>query len=277
MVSASLPTMNHELARNLPNKPLVEAIFELRWALRPGADPSTAKDPGFGILLGRFYDLVRTDYPTMVDLPATQVPEEMIPSVVRHQFRLGPGEWPLLQIGPGILTANDTAGYTWERFRPRLEAAVQALFSSYPTDIAALAPSQVSLRYLNALSVDPRTINLADFLRSHLHVDVKLDERLFDSKDLSDDLRGLNLSLTYPLARPMGTVSVSVATGEARGKPALIWQLEVRATGNQVPSKRSSFPVWIEDAHAVVEKWFFTMAEGQLLRSFEAADGPAQG
>ena len=42
--------------RDLPNKPLVEAIFEFRWALQ--SNPAGGHDPGFRILLGRFYDRV---------------------------------------------------------------------------------------------------------------------------------------------------------------------------------------------------------------------------
>lgn len=39
----------HELA----NKPLVEALFELRWELEPGDHPGVERDPGFKILRKR--------------------------------------------------------------------------------------------------------------------------------------------------------------------------------------------------------------------------------
>ena len=45
----------------LENKPLVEAIFELRWALE-AQQPGIALDPGFRIFLGRYYDRVRAEY-----------------------------------------------------------------------------------------------------------------------------------------------------------------------------------------------------------------------
>ena len=114
--------------RELPNKPLVEAIFELRWKLRELAPQMPAHDPGFRIALGRYYDMVRKDYPAMVDLPTSQVPEDMTAYAVRHQFRVKEDKWPLTQLGPGILSVNETDGYTWETFKPRLEAAVKAIY-----------------------------------------------------------------------------------------------------------------------------------------------------
>jgi hypothetical protein len=56
-------------------------------------------DPGFQILLGRFYDKVSTDFPELENLPASNVPEQMMPSVVRHRFRKAKDAWPLIQLG----------------------------------------------------------------------------------------------------------------------------------------------------------------------------------
>lgn len=53
----------------LPNKPLAEAIFELRWALDEKRVQGLAVDPGFRLLVGRYYDRVKGNYPSVVDLP----------------------------------------------------------------------------------------------------------------------------------------------------------------------------------------------------------------
>jgi len=84
--------------RPLVNKPLVEAIFELRWQLK-SIEAGLPQDPGFRIALGRFYDRVAADYPIPVDLPTVQVPEDMAAYAVRHQFRAKKDGWPVTQLG----------------------------------------------------------------------------------------------------------------------------------------------------------------------------------
>ena len=101
---------------DLPNKPLAEAIFELRWALND-VGPGFSDDPGWQLLPGLYYSKVRDTYPHQVSLPATHLPTEVSGHMVRHQFRVGADKWPLTQLGPGILTVNETEGYTvWEDF-----------------------------------------------------------------------------------------------------------------------------------------------------------------
>jgi uncharacterized protein (TIGR04255 family) len=108
----------------LPRKPLVEAIFELRWALQKQPD-GQAIDPGFQIFLGRFYDKVSSDFPESENLDAALVPEMMTPYIVRNRFRKTKGGWPLVQVGTGILSVNDTEGYDWSTFRPMLRKAIE--------------------------------------------------------------------------------------------------------------------------------------------------------
>ena len=110
-------------SHDLPNKPLVEALFELRW--KPDEDASRGQT-AFRLFFGRYYDKIREGYPEIEDLPASQVPEALTPNIVRHRFRARPNQWPLTQIGPGILTVNETEKYKWDSFRERIEGALAA-------------------------------------------------------------------------------------------------------------------------------------------------------
>ncbi|MCD6239350.1 MAG: TIGR04255 family protein [Thermotogae bacterium] len=99
----------------LKNKPLVEAIFEFRWKLQ---EPSIGVkiDPHYKILIGRMYDRVKDEYPFHEQLPAATMPDEIAGYVVQHRFRKDKDKWPLIQIGPGIITLNDTEGLCMGRF-----------------------------------------------------------------------------------------------------------------------------------------------------------------
>ena len=108
------------MSKELSNKPLVEAIFELKWKLKKSENGGQI-DPNYKILVGMLYDRLKRNYPQLEALPASDMPDEMVPHVVQNRFRVGKGKWPLVQIGPGILTVNDTGNYTWENV-PKLNS-----------------------------------------------------------------------------------------------------------------------------------------------------------
>lgn len=54
-----------------------ETIFEFRWALDEKRGQGIAVDPGFRLLLGRYYDRVKADYPHVVDLPTGRFPKNL--------------------------------------------------------------------------------------------------------------------------------------------------------------------------------------------------------
>ena len=98
--------------KELKNKPLVEAILELRWKLS-----IQGIDPHYSLLLGRFPERIEAKYPLHEPLPNAQFSDAMMPYILQHRFRPGLNKWPLIQIGPGVMTVNETEGYTWDKFK----------------------------------------------------------------------------------------------------------------------------------------------------------------
>ncbi|MEX2171220.1 MAG: TIGR04255 family protein [Pirellulales bacterium] len=255
--------------RDLANKPLVEAVFEVRWALR-NQGPLT-DDPGFQLFQGRYYDRVRERYPYAKALPAAGVPEAMTGHTVRQQFRASEDGWPVTQIGPGILTVNETVEYSWDSFEPLVRDAVKALFDAYPEKIAKLRPTQVVLRYINVIC-DPWDLPktpLLQFLRDKLHISIDLERLLFDSDSHADSPHGLNLNLTYQLESPDCLAGANFAVGESNGKRALIFEITVQTSPERAPQSVDAIGKWTKEAHEVVDKWFFALIRGDLLSNFE--------
>jgi len=85
-------------------------------------------DPHYKILVGSLYEQLKEEYPFHQQLPTAFIPDEMLGYLVQHRFRKGENQWPLVQIGPGIITVNDTEGYIWEDFKNRIERVVNILF-----------------------------------------------------------------------------------------------------------------------------------------------------
>jgi uncharacterized protein (TIGR04255 family) len=257
----------------LPNKPLAEAIFELRWALDEKKVQGLAVDPGFRFLVGRYYDRVKADYPNVVDLPAAQIPEELTSYTVRHQFRASKDGWPVTQLGPGIVTVNETTAYSWATFKPRLLSAVSALFESYPNEIAPCVPNEVMLRYLNAIPLPVGTdTTFLGFVREYLHTAVSVESTLFENPAVAESPIGLNFNVVYKLEKPLGAITLAFAAGQKDNVPSLIWELNVRSKGAHAPKERDQFEPWIIDAHQVIENWFFTLCRGKLLDHFKGQD-----
>jgi uncharacterized protein (TIGR04255 family) len=155
------------MAKDLQKKPLVEAILEIRWALETSAENTNTDfliDPYYRIMIGRLFDRVSTDYSEPVELPAATVPDEMSPYVVKHQFRKAKDAWPLIQIGPGILTLNDTENYTWVDFRQRSIKAYETLIAAYPRP-EKLKIISMDLRYIDAIEFDYSQNNIYHFMR----------------------------------------------------------------------------------------------------------------
>jgi len=258
--------------KDLPNKPLREAIFDIRWGLhdkddQAQQDKKVQYDKGFNLLVGVFFNKVNAEYGEVVNLPATQIPEDMAPYIVRHQFKSKDGGWPLIQLGPGILTFNETQKYSWPNFKEQLESTVTNLYDSYPVGIAEFSPIQLSLKYINAIPLDEENKNLLDLISSDLHTEIQLDESLFGENIQKSPTR-LSLDLAFPLDDPKGKISLTIASGKMNKKSALIFQFEVTTDPEGVPGSKEEIFIWIEKAHKIIENWFFSLIRGKLHDSY---------
>jgi uncharacterized protein (TIGR04255 family) len=242
---------------------LRETIFELRWGLAAQAPGVGAVDPGFELLLGRLYERLRGDYPDLVNLPAAQLPASHSAHTVRHQFRSAGRSWPLVQIGPGVLTLNDAADFDWSRFGPRVQRSVAELFDTYPAEIHALRPAAVALRILDATPLDSGQTSLLGVLRDRLHTSVRIDPALFEDPRAAQDPSGLQFSISFPLGSRMGHGTLALSTARDANGPRLLSQLEASALGEEVPKSPEAIQPWAEGAQKVLTRWLETLNGGK--------------
>ncbi|MCG2767232.1 MAG: TIGR04255 family protein [Chloroflexota bacterium] len=254
--------------RILRNKPLVEAIFELRWELQ-SQQGGIRVDPHYGVLVGRLYERVREDYPFHEPLPTATIPEEIAGYVIQHRFRCADGEWPLVQVGPGVVTLNDTREYTWEDFKRRIVALVGALFEAHLDAERGLRVSRVLLRYINAVEFDYSRSDLFHFLKDELKISIEMDEALFENTEVTRVPLGLDARLSFALEDPKGTLHVRFARGEREGSPSVVWETNIQSSGEDAPQSKEVILGWADKAHGVTEDWFFETIEGDLQRRFE--------
>lgn len=254
----------HHIAR----APLIEAIFELHWQLQQDSS-GLQLDPGLRVLIGSYYERVRTIFPALVDLPQAQAPEEVTPYIVRHQFRRSASEWPVTQLGPGLMTVNETGAYGWDTFQPLLETCVNALFASYPVAMAELIPKRLVLKYLNAVRFDPNKVPPLAFL-SRLHTSIQVDASLPSVKPQPS---GIALHLAYPLRDFPGRLEMTLSTGLINSGPAIIWDNSVVVEGESAPKSPPDILTWAARANDVAAHWFAALSRGELYESFVSPAG----
>jgi uncharacterized protein (TIGR04255 family) len=248
------------------NKPLVEAILEVKWQLQ-GIPPGLQIDPHYKLLLGRLFDRMLKDYPEHEQLQTATLPDELAGDVVQHRFRVAAKSWPLVQVGPCVFTVNSTADHTWPDFRPRVLSALKRLYDAHPK-VGDLKISNLTLRYIDAVDFDFNEGSIFEFLREKLKLVVSLPGNLFQGTGVENKPNGLTWQCSFKCEKPKGVINVRFATGQKKNAPAVIWETTVESAAESLPKMPIDFESWLDAAHEITDDWFFKMIEGELERRF---------
>lgn len=256
------------MSEELRNKPLVEAILEIKWLLGKKGVLSS-KNSNFKLFLGCFFDKIRGDYPEYEELPAANIPEEFAGHVVQHRFRVQKNSWPLLQIGPGIATLNSTEEYERDEFKRRANVLVEKLYEAWLGPKEELKIEQMVLRYIDAVEFDYRRENVFEFLKDKLKTKIELLPDLFEGENIEARPESLEFKTSFRNKHPKGMVQLSFSTGQKNRNPAVIWETIITSAKDDVLDMPSQFKNWLSDAHGISHDWFFKLIDGDLKRRFQ--------
>jgi len=244
----------------LANAPLQEVIFEVGWAL--DLDPSTGieSDSRFGLALGALKTLVKERFPHHV----ARVPfYELVPHAFNRkavmQFRAEPNGRPLLQLGPGVFTVNDTdKDYDWDdSFKPTLLYGLDKLEEAYD---GPMLYEQVALRYIDSVRVrDYGFTDWGSFIAKHLHFSFQ--------NSFGPDLVPKDVSFQQLFDRPNGdTLHLQVGSGtDGEGDLRLIWQTILQRS--QAFNKEELI-AWGQEAHTYSSTIFKQFCKPDFYASF---------
>ena len=182
----------------LKNKPLIEAILEIKW--KPSA-LSNGIDKDLRLFVGRFQDYISKDYPAFEVLPGAVAPEQMTPHIALYRFRKNDNGWPVVQLGSGLLTLNDTANYTWEEFRQKAINITDLTFNTYPGKMDLLS---LELRYINAVNADFDKQDIVSYLDEKFRLGVSIPASIFESQNIQPKAEFFNLQTAFPTQKPKG-------------------------------------------------------------------------
>jgi len=262
----------------LPNAPLAEVVFELRWKLvgDAGLPPPLHTDPGLIPALSTFTtEAAKLGFNATRDMSRPQ--ETGAFGVVRRYFRAPDQAFPLLQLGPGIFASNQSSDYYWESFKRQTLDGARALLASYPIlEGYPLTPVHLELRYIDVFDKSLLgTTDLSKFLAMGTTLHVQLPP-ILDSKLFGSGLSG-RLLWQAPVRGQKNTIfSFDIGSGTKNKEEIVRLQTKVLTTGDSVPKPNGHAPFirdiarWLDMAHDVTSPFFKAFVTDNIMKKFSA-------
>ncbi|MFE8073279.1 TIGR04255 family protein [Marinobacteraceae bacterium S3BR75-40.1] len=257
----------------IPNSPLIEAIFEIRWGEEeqghfkyskeevdffPGIFFNTVKDKGFG-----HSENVGED----PDRPK-------LPFEVRHRFRKNSGSWPCFQIGLGLFTANQIGNrsvdsgnkdeYDWKNFKPVIIDGIQALNSSLSDGIKNLTNPRVYLRFQDGFILENNE-TIESFVSKKLKTEIKIPDDFLTNEFIENNSENININFSHNCTKPEGKISITVSTAFISGKKGLVFETVVASSIKENERTVEHLNEWCEHAHDLQMHAFRTIIETDKL------------
>lgn len=243
----------------LPNAPLQEVIFEALWEIEfdPSGNPI---DPNFELAQGVFANLIKKEFPFRRRTIPQNIPINIYPKPI-HQFWKSENNWPVIQIGPGILAVNDIdENYHWEKsFRKNIEFAVENLKKSYENNLKFI---KLSLRYIDA-------IELPDlYAKKDINTFINENFNLKVNNNFSSIGRqtGININQVF-LLQDGSKLNFIISNGTSKNsKPSIIWQTNVYINSDPIEIEILK---WLDSAHEITSSIFKNTITDEFYNSFK--------
>jgi len=245
-------------SKKLKHAPLKEAIFELFWKL-PLDATNFPFDPEFDMALGKFQEQVKDRYPVNKRLFPPGANFRIYPRP-GYQFWKGELEWPVVQIGPGVLTVNETEkNYVWDpNFRTSIVHALEAVGKSYSTDLEF---NKARLTYIDAVDYDPAAISPAEFVARYLRT------QIYTEYDPPGTPNNINIIQSFTISHDTSfNVSIQSGLNNATGSQAIVWTTVVE-TARTI--KNDELLPWLDAAHKQASDFFVKMLNTEFYASFD--------
>jgi uncharacterized protein (TIGR04255 family) len=174
-----------------------------------------------------------------------------------YQYWKNKSEWPVIQLGPGILTVNGTEkDYEWESFANQILMAVKSLIEAYEDNLSF---NMIALRYIDSVSTNRYEFkDWQSFLNDNLNFNIQ------NNFENSKKLKQFHHQQVFEIDE--GLLQVVVSNGKSSDdEDALVWQSAVYKTGQL---QKDEIKDWISSAHTVNSNLFKNFTKEQFYASF---------
>lgn len=272
-----MPQKKSNNTKKLPNAPLTEVVFELRWGLKGGQDIPAAfwSDPGYTVLADNFAS--EADKQGLVYIQNMSQGKQLAAHSIGLRFSKSENDlFPMWQIGPGIFAANHSAAYDWTAYKKLILDGSKALFSSYPKmKTFSLKPAYLELRYIDSFDSRYTTnYDVAKFINEKTSMDIVFPAAFGDLpiKKLSSSL----LQFEFPVSNMKDTV-FCIKIGNAKKDETDIIVLESKvltssksiSIGESAQKRKSFLNNWLTGAHEITSPFFKSFVCDSLMNQFK--------
>jgi uncharacterized protein (TIGR04255 family) len=209
-------------------------------------------------------------------LPSAAVPPEMAPYLVQHRFREKKEEYPLVQMGPGIISVNETSEYERGDFDDRILEAVYAAQEIYHQAGNDLEFNTLVMRYVNAVRVNLQTEDVITFLEHKMHTNVNLSPEFFKEFDDENHKKyqiekpplDFDWRLSLALSRPKGILGLRFWKTKKDDYDSLLWETIIQSSAEDFGTD-PELDVWLKEAHHVADRCCHILTAGDLYDQFK--------
>jgi uncharacterized protein (TIGR04255 family) len=240
----------------LPNAPLLEVIFEIKWDITSKTDIVD-----FQYLHGDLYSNLKSKYSHRENLLPPEVPLDIVKGNPVFRFREKQGSYPLVQIGPGLISLNTIdEKYFWNQFRDESNEVLRVLNEIYPKySELNLSPA---LTYLDFFEYDKNKETPLEFINSNFQLSLKDN---FMSKTDST-MNDVNFTFNYEVDEKI--VSLNLRNGKINNdKEGLV--LQTKVFGKKRKYNTEKLQEWLDSAHDLSSNMFKSLTNGKLYESFK--------
>lgn len=243
----------------LPFAPLQEVILEVKWDLTFDSQIGAFTDPDFQLALGKFHSGISNRFPVVKQKVPMDVPVSLLNHQTIYQFWKGENVWPVLQIGPGVVSINDTEkNYHWEQtFYPLVKEVSETLCKAYNSELNF---SGYSLRYIDVIRI--KDYNFSDwktFIEENLNFSFK------NQFNTHGDLSKFMVDQEFDIESG-GKLKINISTGKNNKKEdVLIMQI---AFIEELTMDKESLFEKIDKGHTYTSVVFKDICKKELYDTF---------
>lgn len=245
----------------LPKAPLQEAIFEIRWDLDI-APSNNQLDMGYALAQGKLQEIVKKKFPIYKRKIPYEMPDQLLQYQAVNQYWSSPETWPVLQLGPGIFTVNDTeVNYDWPKtYFPLIKDALDWILKAYEGNLRI---NSGALRYIDSVRLKDYGYEgrWQEFVQEHFNFS------FVNSYNPRGPIKGIHFDQTFSL-KDGSSLQITMNSGKYKrtDEDALIWQTAVTKIDK---FKKDSLISWLETAHDVTSSLFKEMTKPSFYASFK--------
>lgn len=242
----------------LKNAPLVEVIFELRWVIGVNDKEELAKCQ---YLHGDLYAQIKDEYKERESLVAQGIPMEFYLNNPSHRFRVAKDDYPLIQVGPGLLTVNTVdSKYIWEEYEVQVKNAIAKFFDVYVFDPAK--EITLTLHYFDFLEFAFEKNDVYDYLSKNLNLSIQ--QNFYKNKNNPN-----NFNLGFFYTTDLGSLSIQITKGKNLQQiDGIIMQTTI--VSKRIKPSKDLIHNWLNESHDFCSQLFKDMTKGNLYESFKS-------